>query len=177
MTIEKGIGSTNRGAGFRRVAMAVLAALLLAGAATAQVTGLYYQEVKKDSRIYVFNTFERYKSFQSTGEMGTGITLIARGPDGETVVAENDTALDLFMFKHSLPAYDRPAPKPPAAAPDGVRPAGTSGAMALPGAAPRVRVSAIPPSTAAAPRDCPGVQRSPRVSHANVAAITGVKFW
>ena len=114
MTMENRRGSTNRGAGFRRAAVAVIAALLFAGAATAQVTGLYYQEVKKDSRIYVFNTFERYKAFQSAGEMGTGITLIGRGPDGETVVAENETALDLFLFKHNLPAYDRPAPKPPA---------------------------------------------------------------
>ena len=113
MTIERRLGSTNRGAGFRRMAIAVLAALLFAGAATAQVSGLYYQEIKKDNRIYVFNTSERYKAFQSAGEMGTGITLIGRGPDGETVVAENDTALDLFLFKHNLPAYDRPAPKPP----------------------------------------------------------------
>ena len=117
MTIEKRRGSTNRGAGFRRVAIAVLAALLLVGTATAQVTGLYYQEIKKEGRIYVFNTSERFKSFQSAGEMGTGITLIGRGPDGETVIAENETALDLFLFKHNLPAYDRPSPKPPAPAP------------------------------------------------------------
>jgi len=116
MTMEKR-GSTNRGAGFLRVAVAVLAVVAIAGAATAQVTGLYYQEITKEGRIYVFNTSERYKAFQTTGEMGTGVTLIGRGPNGETVVAENETALDLFLFKHNLPAYDRPAPKPPAAAP------------------------------------------------------------
>ncbi len=96
---------------------AVLAALMLSGLANAQVVGLYYQEVTKDGRIYVFNTAERYKAFQQTGEMGTAITLIGRGPDGETVVAENETALDLFLFKHNLPAYDRPAPKPAPPAP------------------------------------------------------------
>jgi len=104
--------------GSRRLLVTTLvfaaAALLSAGIVSAQVTGLYYQEVKKDGRIYVFNTSERYKTFQSTGEMGAAITLPGRGPDGETVVAENETALDLFFFKHNLPAYDRPAPKPAA---------------------------------------------------------------
>jgi hypothetical protein len=95
----------------------VLAALVVAGTATAQVTGLYYQEVAKDGRIYVFNTFERYQAFQKTDEMGTSITLIGRGPNGETLVAENDTAVDLFLFKHNLPAYDRAAPKPASPAP------------------------------------------------------------
>jgi hypothetical protein len=85
---------------------------MLAGVASAQVAGLYYQEIPKEGRIYVFNTFERYQAFQKAGEMGTSITLIGRGPNGETVVAENDTAVDLFLFKHNLPAYDRPAPKP-----------------------------------------------------------------
>ena len=89
------------------------AALLLAGAASAQIASLYYQEVTKDGRIYVFNTFERFQAFQKTGEMGTSITLIGRGPNGETVVAENETAIDLFLFKHNLPAYDRPTPPPP----------------------------------------------------------------
>jgi hypothetical protein len=91
----------------------VLAGLLLGLTASAQVTGLYFQEIKKDGRIYVFNTSERFQSFQTTGEMGTSITLIGRGPNGETVVAENETALDLFLFKHSLPAYDRATPPPP----------------------------------------------------------------
>jgi hypothetical protein len=117
MTITNQPEMKNRGAGIRRVAAAVLFALLLAGAATAQVTGLYYQETTKDGRIYVFNTSERFKAFQSSGEVGTGITLIGRGPNGETVVAENETALDLFLFKHNLPAYDRAAPKPAPPAP------------------------------------------------------------
>jgi hypothetical protein len=93
---------------------------MLSASATAQVVGLYYQEVTRDGRIYVFNTFERYQAFQKTGEMGTSITLIGRGPNGETVIGENETAIDLFLFKHNLPAYDRPTPKPqapPASAP------------------------------------------------------------
>ena len=92
---------------------AVLAALLVAGSASAQSTSLYYQEVAKDGRIYVFNTSERCQAFQKTGEMGTAITLIGRGPNGETVIGENETAIDLFLFKHNLPAYDRPSAPPP----------------------------------------------------------------
>lgn len=95
----------------------VCIAVALATPTVAQVTGLYYQEAKKDGRIYVFNTPERVSAFTSSGEMGTSITLIARGPNGETVVAENETAIDLFLFKHNLPAYDRPSPKPAPPAP------------------------------------------------------------
>ncbi len=93
--------------------LAVLVALLLAAAAAgAQVTGLFYQEVEKDGRIYVFNTPERLAMFQQSGDMGVAITLPGRGPNGETVVAENETAADLYFFKHDLPGYERPTPKP-----------------------------------------------------------------
>jgi len=98
---------------FRGLIVTVLAGLLLGVTVSAQVVGLYYQEVAKDGRIYVFNTFERFQSFQKSGEMGTSITLIGRGPNGETVVAENETAIDLFLFKHNLPAYERPTQPPP----------------------------------------------------------------
>lgn len=104
---------------FRGLMVTVLAGLLLGVIASAQVTGLYFQEITKDGRIYVFNTPERYKAFTATGEMGTAITLFGRGPNGETVIAENETAIDLFLFKHNLPGYDRPTPKlqaPPAPA-------------------------------------------------------------
>jgi hypothetical protein len=107
--------STDRARARRLVLAAIagaIASLLLAGTVCAQVTGLYYQEVRKDGRIYVFNTAERYNAFRVSGEMGAAITLAGRGPAGETVVAENETALDLFLFKHDLPAYDRPSPKP-----------------------------------------------------------------
>ncbi len=100
-----------------RTAGVTLAAFLFAVGALAQGTGLYYREVRKDGRIYVFNTTERFRAFEASGEASAAITLPGRGPNGETVVAENETALDLFLFKHDLPAYDRPAPKAPAAAP------------------------------------------------------------
>src|SRR3954447_5251522 len=91
--------------------LALVMALSAASVAMAQVTGLYYQEVEKDGRVYVFNSPERYQSWQSSGDMGTAITLVGRGANGETIQAENETAMDLYLFKHNLPAYDRPTPK------------------------------------------------------------------
>jgi hypothetical protein len=75
--------------------------------------GLYYNEIEKDGRVYVFNTPERFKAFTEGGEMGTAITLVGRAVDGRTLVGENETAIDLYLFKHNLPAYDRATPKPP----------------------------------------------------------------
>lgn len=84
---------------------------MVAALVQAQVLTLFYQEVEKDGRVYVFNTLEGLQRFQQTGEMGKSITLIGVGPKGETVVGENETALDLYLFKHNLPAYQRPTPK------------------------------------------------------------------
>jgi hypothetical protein len=91
--------------------LALALALSAASVTRAQVTGLYYQEVAKDDRIYVFNTPERFHSWEASNDIGTAVTLVGRGPNGETIVAENETALDLYLFKHNLPAYERPTPK------------------------------------------------------------------
>ncbi len=100
----------------RKLAAALCLLVLLCGAAmaSAQVTGLYYKEVDKDGRVYVFNTPERAQSFEQSGEIGTAITLIGKAEGGRTLVGENETAIDLYNFKHNLPAYDRATPKPAA---------------------------------------------------------------
>lgn len=95
---------------FAAALVALVTAIAAAPAAVAQVVGLYYQEVEKDGRVYVFNTPERYKLFQESGDMGVSITLPGAGVDGMTVVAENETAADLYFFKHNLPGYERPTP-------------------------------------------------------------------
>src|SRR5215208_6378753 len=96
---------------FVAVLVTLAVALSAAAVAHAQVTGLYYKEAEKDGRIYVFNTPERFQSWEQSGDMGTAVTLIGRGPNGETIVAENETAMDLYLFRHNLEAYDRPTPK------------------------------------------------------------------
>ncbi len=84
-----------------------LCALVGATAASAQIMGLYYQELEKDGRVYVFNTSEAYQSFNTSGDVGKAVTLIGRAEGGKTLVAENETAADLYFFKHNLPAYER----------------------------------------------------------------------
>ena len=99
----------------RNLFRAALLALVLgsaAVAASAQVTGLFYKEVEKEGRVYVFNTPETLKLWEESGDMGKSITLVGRGQNGETVVAENETAADLYFFRHNLDGYDRPTPKP-----------------------------------------------------------------
>jgi hypothetical protein len=99
----------------RTIVVAGICALALtlgATSARAEVAGLYYQEVEKDGRVYVFNTPERHKGFVESGEIGTAITLPGAAVGGKTLIAENETAIDLYNFKHNLPAYDRPTPKP-----------------------------------------------------------------
>ena len=95
-----------------QLVVGLLAVAIATSAAGAQVTGLFYKEVEKEGRIYVFNTPERHKLWEESGDMGTSITLPGAGPNGETVVAENETAADLYFFKHDLPGYERPTPKP-----------------------------------------------------------------
>jgi phosphate-selective porin len=96
----------------RRPAMAAVlgafALMLVASAARAQ--GLYYKEIRKDDRIYVFNIAAHAERFEKSGEMGVGITKPGAGPNGETVVGDNERALQLFFFKHGI---SEPVPDPP----------------------------------------------------------------
>jgi hypothetical protein len=99
-------------ANIRRRALGVVTALLVFSVGAASAQGLWYKEVEKDGRVYVFNSSTRYEEWLKSGSMGSSISLSNHGPHGETVIAENETAIDLYNLKHDLPAYDRPAPKP-----------------------------------------------------------------
>jgi phosphate-selective porin OprO and OprP len=96
----------------RRVLAAGALLLSLAAAVGARAQGFYYKEIKKDERIYVFNDAAKADAFEKTGEMGVGITRLGAGPNGETVVADSEQALDLFFFKHGI-AQVVERPKPP----------------------------------------------------------------
>ena len=74
--------------------------------------GLYYKEIRKDDRIYVFNQAANAERFEKSGEAGVGITKPGVGPNGETVVGDNERALQLFFFKHGI-AEAVPEPVPP----------------------------------------------------------------
>jgi hypothetical protein len=106
-------------------------AALLGFATPAAAQGLWYKEVEKDGRIYVFNSAAQLEMWQKSGEIGNkAVTMIAHGPNGETVVAENETAIDLYNLKHDRPGYNRPAPKPaPAPGPPTLLRWGTEGEL------------------------------------------------
>jgi hypothetical protein len=92
-----------------RTAGAVLLGLALAATTFAQ--GMYYKEIAKDGRIYVFNIEKNALAFEKGGEMGTGLTRPGAGLNGETVVADSEQALDLFFFKHGISqSVARPEP-------------------------------------------------------------------
>ena len=89
---------------FAQRALRIVGALLMAlsAAAAAQAQGLFYAEETKDGRIYVFNVPANWERFKASGEVGTGLTRLGVGPNGESVYADNETALELFFFKHGI---------------------------------------------------------------------------
>ena len=94
-----------------RVLTLVLCAAILPGSgpSSAFAQGFYYKEIRKDDRIYVFNVAANAERFDKSGEMGIGITKPGVGPNGETVVGDNERALQLFFFKHGI---SEPVPDP-----------------------------------------------------------------
>jgi phosphate-selective porin OprO/OprP len=80
----------------------VAVVILLGAVGTVAAQGLYFKEIRKDDRIYVFNIAANAERFEKTGEMGIGITRPGTGANGETVVGDNERALQLYYFKHGL---------------------------------------------------------------------------
>lgn len=82
------------------VAGALLLALMAATSSWAQ--GMFYAEEQKDGRFFVFNNKGNWERWKASGEVGTGLTRLGVGPNGETVYADNETALELFFFKYNI---------------------------------------------------------------------------
>lgn len=100
------------------VGLLVAAAIALcAGQLFAQ--GMYYKEIARDGRIYVFNDAAEAARFEQSGEMGKSVTRPGAGPNGETVVGDSERALQLFFSKHSISEAvpEPPPPAPPAPPP------------------------------------------------------------
>ena len=88
---------------------ALFVSLALGAGVSAQ--GMYYKEIEKDGRIYVFNDAKKAEAFEQSGETGTGLTRPGVGPNGETVIADSEQALQLFFFKHGISqVVETPAP-------------------------------------------------------------------
>ena len=70
---------------------------------------LFYREVEKDGRLYVFGRRRALEIWEGTGEIGNqATTRIGEGPKGETLVLDGDDAVALYALHHSLPAVDLP---------------------------------------------------------------------
>ncbi|MET0555519.1 MAG: porin, partial [Vicinamibacteria bacterium] len=78
------------------------AVLALTAVTSAFAQGMFYAEETKDGRVYVFNTKANWERFKASGETGTGLTRLSVGPNGETVYADNETALELYFFKYNI---------------------------------------------------------------------------
>jgi hypothetical protein len=105
----------------------ILSALLMGAAPHASAAGpaMFYIEVPKEGRIYVFAVGERYDAFQKSGGTDVGAPVTTRpgyGPKGEAVVFDSEDAINLYNFKHDLPGeYFPPTPeeKPKSSFPSG----------------------------------------------------------
>lgn len=97
-----------------RIVLASLALVMITAPAFSQ--GFYLKEITKDGRIYVFNIQANAERFEKTGDAGAGITMPGAGPNGETVVGDNERALQLYFFRHNLSVVV-PDPSQPAATP------------------------------------------------------------
>ena len=100
----------------RAVMAAAVAAILALSTVPALAQGFYYKEIEKDGRIYVFNNAGNAERFEKSGEVGVAITMPGAGPKGETIVGDNERALQLYFFKHNIamPVPDPPQAPPPA---------------------------------------------------------------
>jgi hypothetical protein len=86
------------------MAAALVVVSLLPTVADAQT--LFYKEVARDGRIYVFAVQSRYDAFMQTGgaEIGAVIERPGYGPAGETVLFDSEQAIDQYNQTHGLPA-------------------------------------------------------------------------
>jgi phosphate-selective porin OprO and OprP len=82
--------------------IAAALALVLAMSASAAAQGMYYKEIRKDDRIYVFNNADEAARCEKSGELGRALTRPGSGPNGETVVGDSERALELFFFKYGI---------------------------------------------------------------------------
>lgn len=94
-----------------------ICAVLLLLAASALGQGLYFREVSKDAKVYVFNSASQFEAFQKGTLPAKPIERLGWGPAGETVVFDSAEALNLFAFKYGkvpeAPAAPAAPPKPP----------------------------------------------------------------
>jgi phosphate-selective porin len=88
-----------------------MAAVVLLAAARTFAAELFYVEVEKDGRLYVFADPASHERWTKTGAIASPLTLEAYGPKGEDVVFDGEAAANLYNARHG-----RAAPEDPPAA-------------------------------------------------------------
>jgi len=69
---------------------------------------LFYREVERAGRLYVFALARELELWERSGEMGRAILRPGEGPNGETVVFDSEDAIRLFAEKHGRPKESFP---------------------------------------------------------------------
>ncbi len=67
------------------------------------VPPMYYKEVARDGRLYVFAIATNQAAWEISGETGRASIRFRYGPNAETVVFDSDDAVTLFNFKYGRP--------------------------------------------------------------------------
>jgi hypothetical protein len=70
---------------------------------------LFYREIEKDGRLFVFAHQHQLEVWQASGDLGRqAVTAAGEGPGGETLVFESDDARTLYNLRHGLPPANVP---------------------------------------------------------------------
>jgi hypothetical protein len=69
---------------------------------------LFYREVEKEGRLYVFALSRELELWEKSGETGRATVRFGAGPAGENVVFDSDDAIRLFNLRHGRPAEGFP---------------------------------------------------------------------
>jgi predicted AlkP superfamily pyrophosphatase or phosphodiesterase len=61
---------------------------------------MFYRQVERDGRLYVFASSRGFEEWQTSGETGRGTIRFGYGPRGEAVVFDSDDAIALFNLRY-----------------------------------------------------------------------------
>jgi predicted AlkP superfamily pyrophosphatase or phosphodiesterase len=64
---------------------------------------MFYREVAKGGRLYVFAQEAELLRWEVSGEIGRASSRVGYGPQGETVVFDGEDAITLYNFSHGRP--------------------------------------------------------------------------
>ncbi len=70
---------------------------------------MFYREIERDGRLYVFALAAALEQWSASGETGRGVIRLGYGPKTETVVFDSDDAVVLFNARHARPRETFPS--------------------------------------------------------------------